>query len=225
SEHLYVGEFNGERRTGAVDVFDKNIVIPDVTTTPASGVSVSSEGRIEATLNGTVNPNGEGEATCRFAWGRGKTFGQIAPCEPEGVPDGNAPVPVKAMNEELAPDTTYSFRLQASNKNGTNPSEESQDEEFLTPGPGIHSESVSGVSSSSATLNASIDPHGAPTSYYFQYSTTSTAAAVPPPARVRPRRRERRWAQASAMCRWPRATCRASRRARSITTASWRSQS
>ena len=164
---------------GTVQVFGPDIVLPDVTNAPASSVKPGS-----ATLNGTVNPDEAGEATCRFVWGTTREFGNEAPCEPESVSNGGSPVPVHAVLGGLAPDTTYYFRLQATNKadGHTNPGDPSQDQEFKTPGPGIHLESVSSVTSSSATLNATIDPNRAPTTYYFQYGTSSTTGCGANPA-------------------------------------------
>jgi hypothetical protein len=180
--HVFVRDFDPEGLTGPVDVFGPNIVIPDVTTSAATGVSVSAEGSIKAVLHGAVNPDGAGDASCRFAWGPTGAFGQVAPCEPETIPNGEADVPVHAQTEGLEPDTNYVFRLQASNANGTNPGQASQNETLTTPGPGIHTESVSSVTSDSATLEASIDPHGAPTSYYFQYGGSNRyEISVPAP--------------------------------------------
>ena len=182
TEHVFVRDFNPEAHALPVDVFDKSIVVPDVTTGAATDVTVLTNGHIEATLNGTVNPVGEGDASCQFVWGPTAAFGQIAPCEPQGVPNGEADVPVHARIKELAPDTRYVFRLQAANANGTNPGEASQNETLITPGPGLHGASVSDVTSSSATLQARIDPHGAPTSYYFQYGkSTQYEASIPAP--------------------------------------------
>jgi hypothetical protein len=173
SHNVYVGvsastEVENET-TGFVDVFGPNIVIPDVTTGAASGLSPAS-----ATLNGTVNPDKAGEATCRFEWGTSTEFGKVAPCEPEDVADGGSPVAVHAAVSGLQPDTTYFYRLQATNKaNGhTNPGEPSQDQSFTTPGPSLEG-GVSSVASTSATLEATVNPHGASTSYYFQYGTST----------------------------------------------------
>jgi hypothetical protein len=176
SHHVYIASFNREKQVGFVDVFGGDLVIPDVTTEAASGV-----GPLSATLNGTVNPDKEGEASCRFEWGTTKAFGQTAPCEPEKVSEGSSPVGVHALlNGVLQPDTTYYYRLQASNKNGTNPGEALQDQQFTTPGPGLHAESVSDISSTSATLEASVNPHNVPTSYYFQYGKGAEYEAQAP---------------------------------------------
>ena len=162
-------------------IFGSPIVVPDVTTTPASNLALSS-----ATLNGTVNPDNEGNATCQFEWGPTKAFGHTASCSEE-VPDGNAPVTVHADISGLEKDTEYCFRLQASNKNGTNQGEASQDQCFKTTGPGLHGQSVSSVTAESATLHAKIDPNNAPTTFYFQYGTSTaygTNIPAPPGASI-----------------------------------------
>jgi hypothetical protein len=175
THRVYVGDRG--RHAAVADIFGPSVVVPDVTTEPASSLKARS-----ATLNGTVDPDEAGAATCRFEWGTSTEFGRVAPCEPEGVADGNSPVPVHAALSGLEPDTTYHYRLQAGNANGTNPGEASQDGEFTTPGPGIHEESASIVTSSSATLNAEIDPHGTSTAYYFQYGTDASYGSSVPAA-------------------------------------------
>jgi hypothetical protein len=188
SGELYVGDFNEALNAGAVDAFAKGKVVPDVATSGGQArvkLGPGGEGQIEATLSGTVNPLGEGNARCAFAWGASKALGSLAPCSPEEVPNGNGEVAVQGTikaGEGLAPDSDYTFRLQASDKNGVNPGEEADDKELLTPGPGIHSSSANDVSSTSATLNATIDPNEAPTSYYFQYGTSSAYEAQVPAA-------------------------------------------
>ncbi len=159
-----------------VDVFGRNIVIPDVTTAPVSNVKARSAG-----LNGTVNPDGAGQATCRFEWGTSEAFGNVTACVQTGI-EGNTPVKVSAAISGLLPDTTYYYRLQASNANGTNHGDASQDQHFTTAGPGIHEPSASSVTSTSATLDAGIDPNNASTSYYFEYGTSASyGSSVPVP--------------------------------------------
>jgi hypothetical protein len=150
-----------------LDLFGPKLVIPDVAVGAVSNLQPRG-----ATLNGTVNPDAAGNATCHFEYGTSTAYGQSAACSEE-VPSGPDPVEVhsEALNG-LQPDTTYHFRLDASNANGSNTSE---DGEFTTPGPGVLSVSVVDVASSSATLHAQIDPHGADTHYYFQYGTVDCA--------------------------------------------------
>jgi WD40-like Beta Propeller Repeat len=172
SHDVYVTDYHGQEPS-TVDVFGPNLVTPDVATLPASGARATGLGAIEASLNGTVNPKKEGEASCRFQWGTTPEFGHVASCEPEHVAEGSSPAPVHATLHGLASGTTYYYRLQASNKNGTNPSTPSQDQQFTTPGPGLSGESASNVTATSVTLDATINPHEHPTTYYFQYGKSS----------------------------------------------------
>jgi len=188
--------FVGQR--GVVDVFGPDAVVPDVVTETPSNLVLETDPKTGATswgieLAGSVNPLGEGAASCWFVWGLTELFGQEAPCGAL-VPDGGAPVSVNGSLTGLEPDTAYVYRLQAQNSHGTNPGEETENYRFTTPGPGLRHESVSEVSSSSASFEGTVAPHdvpveehdlqavtSSPTSYYFQYSTqpTSVCAAEP----------------------------------------------
>jgi hypothetical protein len=173
---LYVGE-SFQYEPQAIDIFGPTLTIPDVTTAAASGLKVG-----DATLNGTVDPEAIQLVDCRFDYGTSTEYGQSAPCVPTAgsIPADSAEHPVTAQLAGLAPDTTYHFRLQASNGNGTN--SESEDLQFTTPGPGIHRTSVVEVTSNSATLEASIDPNNATTTYYFQYGTSTGYGSEAPAA-------------------------------------------
>ena len=192
SHRVFVGVFGSQvgpngNNLADVDVFGEDVVVPDVVTEEPFDLELVTDGSTGAhswsvLATGTVNPDSAGEVSCRFVYGTSKqSLDRVAPCGGT-VPDGDESVPVDAGLSGLEPDTTYFYRLQATNAHGTNPGEESQDYEFTTPGPGLRSESVSGVSSSGATLAATIVPHDAPggghdkqgvtkspTTYYFQY--------------------------------------------------------
>ena len=128
---------------------------------------------VAVTLSGTVRLDKEGLASCWFEWGTTKAFGERAPCEPEEVTAEEQAV--HARLEDLHPGTTYFYRLEARNKNGTNAGEDSQDRSFTTTGPNIEHESVLGVTGTTASFDATIFPNHAPTSYYVQYSTADTS--------------------------------------------------
>ena len=172
---VYVGAVSPQSE-GRVDVFGPNLIVPNIVTEAVTNLEPTS-----VTLNGAVNPDGEGQTTCQFAWGTSATFGQVAACS-EPVPNGTSSVAVKADIGGLQPATTYHYRLQASNANGTNPGEAVEDREFTTPGPGIRQQWASNVASSSASLDARIDPNGAPTSYYVEYGTTTSYGSDAPAA-------------------------------------------
>jgi hypothetical protein len=157
-------------------IFGTDLVIPDVTTEPASDIAPTS-----ATLDGTVNPAKGGEATCRFDWGTSPSLGEVAPCDPEGVAEGESPVSVQAALTGLQPDVTYYYQVQATDR-ADGLTAKGETSHFTTAGPGIHDESTTNVASTSATLDARIDPNNAPTTYYFQYGTTVSYGADVPAA-------------------------------------------
>ena len=170
SGDLFVGDDReAHAEPGVVDVFGSNLVVPDVTTEAASAETPRS-----ATLNGRLSAlearTGEA-AECRFLWGRTEALEEApVPCEQNPVEGEETPVTAKLGEQKpLAPDTTYYYRLQASNKKGTN--NNGAILHFTTTGPGILSASVSKVAATSATLNATLEPHGAATSYRFEYDT------------------------------------------------------
>jgi hypothetical protein len=83
---------------------------PAVTTSPTSDIGKSS-----ATLSGTVNPNGQ-STTYFFEYGTTTSYGTQT--GPAGVGSGNTPVGVHQAIFGLAPNTTYHYRLVATNSAG-----------------------------------------------------------------------------------------------------------
>ncbi|HEX8714938.1 MAG TPA: alkaline phosphatase family protein, partial [Solirubrobacteraceae bacterium] len=85
---------------------------PTVVTIDATSVTPSS-----ATLNATVDPNGEAVSSCRFEYGTSTAYGSSAPCEPSpGAGEGAVAVaaPVSGLHQR----TTYHFRIAATNEGG-----------------------------------------------------------------------------------------------------------
>jgi hypothetical protein len=157
---------------GKLSVFGAAVTVPTVSTGAASELSPTG-----ATLGGSVNPEGIPVSKCLFEYGADASYGHSAPCE-SSPGSGTAPVTVTAKITALQPDTTYHYRLSASNENGAS---EGSDESFVTAGPGLHGTSTVDASDDAVTFRASIDPNGAPTSAYFQYGT-STAYGTNAPA-------------------------------------------
>jgi hypothetical protein len=83
---------------------------PVVTTNLATNVARSS-----ATLNGTVNPNGL-STTVRFQYGSTTSYGSTTPIQTKS---GNTTQNVAANISGLAANTTYHFRIVATNSGGT----------------------------------------------------------------------------------------------------------
>ena len=84
---------------------------PTVTTESATEITSSS-----VILNGTVNPNGE-STTYYFEYGTSTSYGSNTPTTSAG--SGTADVSVSANITGLSPNTTYHFRIVATNSAGT----------------------------------------------------------------------------------------------------------
>jgi hypothetical protein len=184
SHHVYVGDARSVTEGGFVDVFGPNLVVPDVRTSAANSVAATS-----AVVTGTVNPDGAGEAMCAFAFGTTRSLGTEASCEPATVSGGETQVHSTLRN--LQPDTSYFYKLTASNGNGVNHGELATTECegaasevgcFTTLGPGILSESASSATATAITLEAILDPHGQKTSYYFEYGPSEAYGSLFPTA-------------------------------------------
>jgi plastocyanin len=126
----------------------------------------------EATLKGTVNP--EGKATKYFfKWGTTGSYGQETGEQPAG--EGTVGAPVFAKLSGLAPGTTYHFKLVAKNEKGP---AEGEDQTFTTtspPGPPTATTGeATSVSETEATLKGTINPDGKPTKSFFEWGTSSS---------------------------------------------------
>jgi hypothetical protein len=209
SHRVFVGQATApfSLAPGVVDVFGPDVIVPNVATEAPSNLALETDlttGAVSWGISptGSVNPLNEPKASCGFAWGLTEAFGQEASCS-GSVLTGGSPVSVHANLTKLEPDTDYFYRLHAKNEHGANPGEAAETYRFTTPGPFVRSETVSDVSSSSATFEATIAPHDepnyaaklegseraqdlqapakTPTSYFFQYNTTGTAACTAKP--------------------------------------------
>lgn len=169
-------EYVSDQGNEVIDVFGAGVLVPDVTTGQASGVTTTG-----ATLNGTVNPDGTTLTGCEFQYVPDAEYdasaadpysaGSTAACS--STPSGSSPVAVSASVSGLTPGALYHFRLEAGNANGTN---DGVDQTFAT-GAVIGGESVGAVGTQSATLNAEVNPYGLDTTYQFQYGSAGPCSA------------------------------------------------
>jgi plastocyanin len=126
----------------------------------------------EATLKGTVNP--EGKATKYFfKYGTTTSYGKETSLQSAG--EGTTNVSVSAPATSLAPATTYHFRLVATNEKGT---AEGADQTFMTPSPPgaptATTEAASLVGETEATLKGTVNPNGQVTTYFFNWGLTTS---------------------------------------------------
>lgn len=159
-------------------VYVFNVVHP-----PLAAVAPATDAQQNtATLNGTVNPSGSTVQSCNFEYGITVAYGKSVPCA-EYPGFGEDPAPVSASVSGLQANTTYHYRVVASNVAGVS---ESGDEEFTTliERATTISGAASAVSQSSATISATVNPLGNPvSSCQFEYGpTASYGTQVPCPS-------------------------------------------
>jgi hypothetical protein len=145
---------------------------PVVTTGAATGVTASG-----ATLGGTVNPNGQ-DTTFHFEYGTSTSYGTST--ADQSISAGSGAQSVAAVISGLVPNTTYHFRLDATSVGGTT---NGSDATFTTspPVPPVTTGAVTGVATTTAQANGTVDPQGIATTYHVEYGTdlsygTSTPA-------------------------------------------------
>jgi len=142
------------------------VVPPTVTTQAASSVKST-----QATLNAQVDPRGSA-TTYQFEWGTTTSYGNVVPATAKSAGSGTTAVAVSEPIASLSPDTEYHFRISATNANGTS---KGVDKTFITTNaPVVTTEAASEVSAHAAKLNAAVNPHGASTTYYFEYGPSTT---------------------------------------------------
>lgn len=160
-----------ERETGQV-VFFNAVHLPTVHL-----AELTEQAPRSVTLNGTVDPEGISVGSCMFEYAtaeeyeKTKTYGHSVACLPASLGSGSSSVTVSAQVPGLTPEAKYHYRLVA--ENAADLPSQTPDQEFTT-GPILGNEYVSDVASNSATLQASINPNGDDTRYYFQYGTSAS---------------------------------------------------
>ena len=121
SGDVYAGDASGR-----VEVFGAPVVEPD-----AIGEAPTNVLATNATINAGVNPDGVA-ATYQFQYGTSLNYGSVMPAVPAGVGSDNAIHDFAATLEGLTPESTYHYRIIATNANGTS---YGPDETFETAGP------------------------------------------------------------------------------------------
>ena len=147
---------------------------PAVVTGAASSITASS-----ATLSATVNPDELPVSSCRFEYGTTTEYGSSVPCS--SLPgSGTSAVAVSASPTGLKAETTYHFRIAATNADGTTYGEDATFETLRNP-PAVVTDVASSRTQTSAVLNATVNPEGGVISNCsFEYGTTASYGASVP---------------------------------------------
>lgn len=147
---------------------------PVASTGNATGITSTS-----ATLNGTVNPEGQ-TTTYYFEYGTSTSYGTRTATTAAG--SGTADIAASAPTASLTPNATYHYRLVATNPSGTTLG---ADVSFTTPKPPtpvVATGRPKVLTETSATLTGTVNPQRLATDYFFQYGTTTAYGAQTPTA-------------------------------------------
>jgi hypothetical protein len=151
---------------------------------PLLGPVTATPSATGATLNATIYPYGA-DTHYRFEYGPTSSYGTSVP-----VPDGDAgsaayPATVSEMQTigGLSSNTTYHYRLVASNSVGPATGPEAADKTFTTTAaPPVVVASAAAPIAGGFNLSGTINPEGTAASYRFEYgTTTSYGTNVPVP--------------------------------------------
>ncbi|HWH95734.1 MAG TPA: fibronectin type III domain-containing protein [Baekduia sp.] len=140
-------------------------------------------GQTQATLTATVTPRGSATSV-RFDLGTTTSYGLQSASKEIG--SGTDPVPVEIPVQGLTANTTYHFRVVATSEGGTAHGADATLKTGAVPTvpsrPAVTTGGVRDVGTTAATLTASINPHGASTSYRFEYGLTTSYGSSTPTA-------------------------------------------
>ncbi len=175
-DYRLVAENENGTNAGRNLVFETLPAVAGLSTGPVSALAPTS-----VTLTGSLSPNGT-DAHYLFEWGTSASYGNSTPSVNAG--SGNEAVAAKAELKGLAPNTSYHYRLWASNSFGATTGE---DQTFTTSGaPQIQPQPPSGLTHEGATLNAKVNPGELETTYHFQYGETTSYGSETPVAKLAP---------------------------------------
>jgi hypothetical protein len=130
-----------------------------------------------ATLNGSVDPHGL-STSVYFQYGTTNTYGSMTPSQTK---TGDTFQNVGAHITGLTANTTYHFRIVATNSAGTMVGSDKTFRTLNATGlPVVTTNLPTNITNFSAMLHGSVDPHGFPTNVWFEYGTTTQYGSTTP---------------------------------------------
>lgn len=161
--HFRVVASNSNGTTyGDDDIFTLQAVAPTAVTGIATNI-----GDLSATFNGTVNPNAS-ETSVFFEYGTDTSYGFEIPASVGGVINGTTDTAVSVHLIEFQPNTTYHFRVRATNNGGTTYGADSTFTTLYSP-PTAVTLAATGIAPTSATLNGLVNANDTSTTVTFEY--------------------------------------------------------
>jgi len=168
------------KSTGATYTFRTTVGTPaPVGSIPtAKTLAASAITRTSANINGEVTPN-KAATKYWFEYGDSANLGAVSAVQSVG--DGTAKLSESLALSNLAPATTYYFRLNAQNQFGT---VNGSILTFKTSGPPLSAVPVvttlvaGPVATTTATLRGTVNPYSSQTTYWFEYSIDSSLVSA-----------------------------------------------
>ncbi len=167
--HFRASARNIGGKSEGLDASFKTLNPPTVETLAASSVTQTT-----ATLNATVNANGEAITSCKFEYeiGSASSYTKSVPCT-QSLGSATFPVSVSAPVTGLTANSKYRFRIVATSGGGTG-SGSGELLKTLPLAPGVATGSATSVTPTTATLNGTLTPNGGEvTECEFEYGPTS----------------------------------------------------
>ncbi len=148
---------------------DTTSSMPVAVTMAASGINTTS-----ATLNASVNANGS-STTVNFQYDTTTSYRNSIAGVPSVIGGDTATVIVKTLSG-LSPNTTYHYRIKAENQAGI---AYGADQTFITSDtthgvPTAITLPASNITTTSAVMRSTVNPHGYETTVNFQYGTSTS---------------------------------------------------
>ena len=170
-----VGVNSAGTTNGSDQTFTTTAVVATVTTNAANSIGATG-----VTLNGTVNANND-STTVTFEYGTTTGYGSTVTATESPV-TGATPTSVSKAITDLAPNTTYHYRVVGVNGAGTT---NGSDQTFTTTAavPTATTNAANSISTTGATLNGTVNAKNDSTTVTFEYGTTTgygTSVAATP---------------------------------------------
>jgi hypothetical protein len=170
----YRYDFVAENAAGAYESYGRKFTTPSWPPL-VSGVS-ATPGKLSMTIQATIDGQGT-SSHYHFEYGNSTGYGSSVPVPDENVGVGPATVS-KVTPGEI--EGTIHYRVAATNEEGTTYSPDQQ--VYVQERPTVVTEPVSSRIGTGATLNATVNPHGVESTYFFEYGLTAAYGSKTPQA-------------------------------------------
>jgi hypothetical protein len=158
------------------DAFSATVLVYKTTEAPDVSYGPPTAGATTASISGTVGTAGAGNVTnCKVEWGTTTAYSSPPKqCTPDaaGTPFSAASTPVTAELTGLNQESTYHYRISATNANGTT---HGLDRTFTTHNVSdLSTDAATDITKTTATLNGSWTNPGGNVEYKFEWGTTTS---------------------------------------------------